>query len=610
ARISRLRAAAEAVLYTPGSSVGRPISVLRSFAPPPAALLQEPDLLQERIQTMATSLLALLGIAADPITSREHILIASPAFTPWLQGEPLDIQKMLYGEDGKPRTAIFSIAHLSEAERMFFVTLLLTAMISWMRRQQGTSSLKALLYMDEIFGYFPPSANPPSKKPMLLLLKQARAFGVGVVLSTQNPVDLDYKGLSNIGTWFVGRLQTSQDQNRVLDGIVGSSDGVLDRTTVKQLLSDMKGRQFLLTSAHLDEPLMFETRWVMSYLKGPISLQEIGTLMAGRQVPVTAAPALGQAEKPGAADGVSEHPVILNEGVEQRYFMPPILADEMVFEPWLAGSATVRFYNSSRNIDELRHYRLKLYLDRFFSSGDWKEAEPLEFDIDECPTSAPERSSFYELPEMFSSFKTLASLEKEFSDFLYQSERLELIRAPDLKIESGPGESEADFLVRVADHQREEKETAAEKLLETFNKKRQQLERKLDSALLKIEKEKGDVTAKTTDTMLSIGTAVLGAFFGRKALSSTTITRTASGFRKAGQVAKEKGDVQRAEAAVAEIQEQIQRLNNDQAAELQELVARYDPALVKTEVFAIKPRRSDIFDLHLCLLWEMVPPRR
>jgi len=665
-RIRTLSEKANATVFTPGSSSGVPVSIVSGFSAPAADVLGDQDTLNSLVGSTATSLLSLINVEGDPLTSKEHILvssillhywrqgddlsiesligaivnppfdkvgvfglshffpqaermklamllnnvIASPSFASWMIGEPLDIQRMLYGDDGRPRTSIFSIAHLGESERMFFVTLLLNAMIGWMRRQQGTSSLKALLYMDEIFGYFPPSRNPPSKKPMLLLLKQARAFGIGVVLSTQNPVDLDYKGLSNIGTWFVGRLQTSQDQNRVLDGIVGASDGQLDRATVKRLLSDMKGRQFLLTSAHLDEPLMFETRWVMSYLKGPISLLEIGKLMAGRQgdeMKLTG----DQLSPPSArSDMLTKRPALISEGVEQRYYQPPLLTEDIVFEPWLAGSATVRFYNASRNIDELKQCDLRLYLDESFREAQWEEGELLEIDLDTCQDSAPADSSFYELPEIFTSMRHLGRLKKEFSDFLYQTERLQLMKAPAVKLESRPGDSEADFRVRIADHMREKKEDAAEKLLAKFKVKRERLEKKLNTALVKIEKEKGDVTAKTTDTLLSIGTAVLGAFFGRKALSSSTITKTASGIRKAGQVAKEKGDVQRAQEAVADIENMIQVLNEEQVEMLEKLVDQYDPAQVEIETFAIKPRRSDIFDLQLCVLWEMIPPHR
>ena len=468
--------------------------------------------------------------------------------------------------------------------------------------------MKALLYMDEIFGYFPPSQNPPSKKPMLLLLKQARAFGIGVVLSTQNPVDLDYKGLSNIGTWFVGRLQTSQDQNRVLDGIVGASDGKLDRGLVKQLLSDMKGRQFLLTSAHLDEPVLFETRWVMSYLKGPISLQEISKLMATRRTEMEQDKPVDEIKQTKDGKSVGEAPPLLSEGIEQRYFLPPLLTEQVYFEPWLAGTASVRFYNSSRNIDEVRECDVRLYLDSSFRQAQWEQSESMDLDLDSCLHSPPENSFFYELPEHFGSMRNLNTLKKEFSDFLYQTERLELLKAPALKLESRPGETTSEFKARIADQLREKKDIAAEKLLAKFKTKRQRLEKKWEGAQLKIEKEKGDVAAKRTDTIISIGTAVLGAFFGRKALSSTTITRTASGIRKAGQVAKEKGDVERALAAVAEIEEQIQLFDEEQADALEALVEKYDPDTIEIEIFAIKPRRSDIYDVQLCLLWEMVPP--
>ncbi|MGW8194118.1 MAG: ATP-binding protein, partial [Desulforhopalus sp.] len=336
-RIGSLRGKTDMTIYTPGSNAGVPVSVLSSFRAPSQEVLADTDTLNSIVNATASSVLALVDISAAPLQSREHILlsslllhfwrlgqdltmetligsivsppfetvgvfpldtyypqpqrmtlamalnnvIASPTFSSWASGMPLDIQRILYAGDGRPRTAIFSIAHLSESERMFFVTTLLNQVVGWMRRQPGAASLKTLLYMDEIFGYFPPSANPPSKNPMMLLLKQARAYGIGVILATQNPVDLDYKGLSNIGSWFVGRLQTRQDQDRVVAGIVGASAGALDAGKVQHLLAGMKGRRFLLTSAHLDEPVLFETRWVMSYLKGPMSKNDIKRLAPG-----------------------------------------------------------------------------------------------------------------------------------------------------------------------------------------------------------------------------------------------------------------------------------------------------------------------------------------
>jgi hypothetical protein len=344
ARIRRLREAVDIAIYTPGSEAGIPVSMLGSFAAPPPAIRADGELLRERVGGTATSLLALLGTDADPVKSREHILIstildaawregrdldlagliqaiqappvsrvgvldlesfypskdrfalalslnnllASPEFAAWTKGEALDVGRMLRTPEGKPRIAICSIAHLGDAERMFFVSLALNQMLAWTRAQSGTTSLRAILYMDEIFGYFPPVANPPSKLPLLTLLKQARAFGVGVVLATQNPVDLDYKGLANAGTWFVGRLQTERDKARVLEGLEGAAADAgarFDKSRMDEILAGLGNRIFLMNNVHDDGPEVFETRWAMSYLRGPLTRAQIKTLMSGRASP-------------------------------------------------------------------------------------------------------------------------------------------------------------------------------------------------------------------------------------------------------------------------------------------------------------------------------------
>jgi len=319
ARIKRFRDSADLAIYTPGSNAGLSVTVLRSFTAPPPALIDQSEAYRERVASSISGLLALLGVEADPISSREHILlanvlhyawragqdldmaslihavqsppfekvgvidletffpakerfalamklnnlIASPGFAGWMEGESLDVGSLLYTRDGKPRLSILSIAHLADAERMFFVTILLNEVLAWIRTQPGTSSLRAVLYMDEIFGYFPPTAKPPSKIPMLTLLKQARAFGLGIVLATQNPVDLDYKGLSNTGTWFLGRLQTKRDKERVLEGLEGASSAAgqsFDRSKMDQILSSLGNRVFLMNNVHEDEPVVFQTR--------------------------------------------------------------------------------------------------------------------------------------------------------------------------------------------------------------------------------------------------------------------------------------------------------------------------------------------------------------
>ena len=362
-RIKRLRDAADFAVYTPGSNAGIPVSILASFAAPPAALRDDEELFRERVMTTVTSLLGLVGIEADPVKSREHVLLstlvtnawtqgqdldiaklvgqvqtppvarigvmdvesfypatdrqklalalnnllAAPGFSAWLQGVPMDIATMLRTPEGKPRVAIVSIAHLADAERMFFVSLLLNQVLSWMRTQSGTTSLRAILYMDEIFGFFPPVATPPSKLPLLTILKQARAFGLGVVLATQNPVDLDYKGLSNAGTWLLGRLQTERDKARVLDGLEGvaaAANASFDKAAMSETLAGLGNRIFLMNNVHEDAPRVFETRWAMSYLRGPLTREQIKTLMDGKRptIPTGAAAAAADSTQRDVAD--------------------------------------------------------------------------------------------------------------------------------------------------------------------------------------------------------------------------------------------------------------------------------------------------------------------
>ncbi len=659
-RIEILKNSGNITIYTPGSSAGVSVSALADFAAPGAAVLEDSDTLTSMVNATTTSLLALIDITGDPLQSKEHILIsslflhywrrgesptmesligaivspplqkvgvfpldrfypqsermklamqlnnvlASPGFAPWTEGAPLDIQQLLYNENGRPRTAVFSIAHLADSERMFFVTMLLNRFIGWMRQQQGSSSLKALLYMDEIFGYFPPTANPPSKKPMLLLLKQARAFGIGVVLATQNPVDLDYKGLSNIGSWFVGRLQTRQDQDRVAEGIAGASDGRLDSVRVRKLLAEMAGRQFLLNSVHLEEPLLFETRWVMSYLKGPVTKDDIRRLMANQMEQAGQLPAASQSAPRAVEQGnnAGAAPMISGD-IEQRFYMAT--AEEApCFSPWLGVNASVRFYNAKRNIDIVEDCAGRLYLDKNWKEPDWDAVEKESVEKDDWLCNAPQQASFYALPAAISTARSLRHLEKEFADYLYQHRRLELFRVQELKFESEPEESLADFTVRFGDFLREKREEAADRLREKYTAKQQRLEDRLDRALLKVEKEEQDVKSKTTDGLISFGTAVLGAFFGRKTFSAGNIRRAASGVRSVGRVSKEKEDVRRAEEVVAALQQDIDALAEEIEQKLAELAEKFSVDNYEIETFAIKSRRADIFDIEIVLLWQ------
>jgi hypothetical protein len=448
ARIARLKNAADFAVYTPGSSAGLPVSVLRSFAPPPSHVGQDKDLLRERIQTTATSLLALLGMEADPITSREHILIsnilestwangkaidlaglirtiqtppferigvmdldsfypakerfqlatrlnnllAAPGFEAWLEGDPLNINRMLFTDSGKSRASIFTISHLSDAERMFFVSMLLNEILAWMRTQAGTSSLRAILYMDEIFGYFPPVKNPPSKAPLLTLLKQARAFGLGVVLSTQNPVDLDYKGLSNIGSWFIGRLQTDRDKERVLAGLEGAAAGSgFDRGRMGEVLAGLGKRVFLLNNVHENAPVTFETRWVLSYLRGPLTREQIKLLMADKKS--VTAPASPQPAAAPAASSATEPPVVA-PGINVMYLPASGAGQGLMYYPAVAGWLDVYYSSAKYKVDVTRKLAVAAMLEDGPVAVDWDQAEEIALSSDDLQTSPLSDANF------------------------------------------------------------------------------------------------------------------------------------------------------------------------------------------------------------------------
>ena len=398
------------------------MNALGSFAPPPAAVMEDRDLVRERVQSTTTSLLALAGIDADPISSREHILVANlfnaawsqgkgldlsslvraiqeppfarvgvmdldsfypskerfqlamrfnnllaaPGFEAWLEGEPMDIGRLLFTAEGRPRASIFTISHLGEAERMFFVSKLLNEILAWVRTQPGTSSLRAVLYMDEIFGFFPPVKNPPSKQPLLTLLKQARAYGLGVVLATQNPVDLDYKGLANTGTWFIGRLQTEGDKQRVMAGLEGAAGGgSFDRGRMERILAGLGKRVFLLNNVHENAPVTFQTRWTLSYLRGPMTREHIKALTAaGAAVksPAPPAPATLQPHvRPAPAAGTAgeSQPPLLPPGITAYYLPASEDAPGIEYFPAVAASLDIHYTNAKQQVDLSRQDGLR-----------------------------------------------------------------------------------------------------------------------------------------------------------------------------------------------------------------------------------------------------------
>ncbi|MBU1667235.1 DUF87 domain-containing protein [bacterium] len=639
-RVAKLTAV-EKTIYTPGSSSGISINILGSLEAPPSEILDDADTFASYLKSTVSSLLSLVKIEADPVSSKEYLLIAqilankwlasenvslealigaiispsfdkigvlplesfypsdkrfalatkfnsiiaSPTFSLWLQGDALDIQKLLYDDNGKAKISIFSISHLSDEERMFFVTLLLNKYIAWMRRQSGTSALKTLLYMDEIFGFFPPSKNPPSKEPMLLLLKQARAFGVGVVLSTQNPVDLDYKGLSNIGTWFIGRLQTSQDIDRVIDGLGGKVGASYSKSEIKSLLSNLKERTFFLKSAHLDDLSIFSTRWVMSYLKGPLQADEISKLMEAKKAtkPQTIM------HKSIEEDGYKKF-IPLDGSIDQKFSID--VTGQNRFRATLQGKVELHYFNQSKGVDE--HETLCLDLELYEDESiDWNNAQSLE----ECPKangSKPSNATFAPLNTDIINDKFLKETQKGLIDWIYKTKRLLTYKCSSPRLTSEPYERLTDFKIRIKDILEEKKEDEIVTLQERYAKKEHLLLKRLQRAQDLVEKEEADASKSMVDT----GIAILGALFGR-----TSSAKLGHAFSKGSRAYKERGDISRAQEQVEAIHEEIELLAEELEGKIDELVEKFDVDAIEIQESAMKPRKSDINVEELSIVW-------
>ena len=661
ARIQRLRDSAEFNIYTPGSTAGTPVSILKSFAAPGSSVASDPELLRERILTTVTGLLGLLGIQANPLQSREHILLstildvawkngqdldlaaviqqiqnppvtrigvldlesfypagerfqlsmmlnnllAAPGFDLWMQGSDLDPATLLYTSTGKPRVAIFSIAHLNDAERMFFVTLLLTQFLGWMRAQSGTSSLRALLYMDEIFGYFPPVANPPSKTPLLTLLKQGRAFGVGTVLATQNPVDLDYKGLANAGTWFIGRLQTEQDKARLLDGLESAaSQARFDRGKMESILSNLPGRVFLMNNTHEDQPQIFQTRWTMSYLRGPLTRTQIQQLRlepssAPIQSPKQAAPA-------APARSTTSRPV-LPPAIPQYYL--PARGDgasaSPVYRPKLLGLGAVYYADAKAGVAFEQEIAAMLALSHGISDIDWQNCESANVKEPELDRFPVEGIAYEDLPAAAAQAKNYERWNKNFAEWIFRTQSVSLLRSPSTSSISKPGESEKDFRIRLQQNSREQRDRAVEQLRKKYSSKVDALQERLRRAQQAVDRETEQAQHAKVQTAISFGTTVLGALFGRKKLSMSTLGRATTAARGVGRSMKESEDIGRAQDTVEALQQQLTDLEAGLKSETDALTAAMDPQSEKLEAVELKPKKTNISVKLVALLWTL-----
>jgi hypothetical protein len=669
-RIQKLRDAADVVVYTPGSNAGIPVSILKSFAAPSQEILDDTEMLRERISTTVTSLLGLIGVETDPIKSREHILLstildhtwkagqnldlatliqqiqtppvakigvlnldsfypskgrfalamqlnnllASPGFSAWLEGEALDVGHMLHSPEGKPRLAIFSIAHFNDAERMFFVTLLLSQTLGWVRAQSGTTSLRAILYMDEIFGYFPPVANPPSKQPLLTLLKQARAFGLGVVLATQNPVDLDYKGLANTGTWFIGRLQTERDKARVLEGLEGasaSSGKKFDKQGMEQLLAGLGNRVFLMNNVHEDAPEVFQTRWTLSYLRGPLTRTQIKMLMD----PLKAGEGSGVKGKGTEALEPSPHPSPLTHH-RQRPMLPPDVPQHfipirgsqpsgsaLIYQPMLLGASRVRVSDSKAGVDVTQDVTVLAPISDGAVAVDWDHAIEADLAIADLEPSPSDGPQFGEVPSPASKAKNYEAWNRDFAGWLFRTQKVDLFKSPSTKDVSKPGESERDFRVRLQQSGREARDKQSDSLRRKYAPKIAALQDRIRRAGQMVERQQAESRSSQMQAAISVGASILGAFLGRKTISAANIGRATTAIRGAGRAIKESGDVGQAEENVSALRQQLADLETQFKTESDALAAATDPLNEKLERVSLKPTKANISVKLVALAW-------
>jgi hypothetical protein len=701
-RIRLLRDSVDFTIYTPGSDAGIPVSILGSLSAPPLDFEEHAETIRERISGTVGALLGLAGIKSDPVRSRESILLAgifehfwkqredldlaklilsvqnppvrqvgvfdvdtffpekdrfelamafnalmaSPTFQSWLSGDPLDIATMLYTPEGGPRHCIFYLAHLSDSERMFFVTLLLENVLTWVRAQPGTSSLRALLYFDEVFGFLPPVAEPSSKRPLLTLLKQARAFGLGCVLVTQNPVDLDYKGLTNTGTWFIGKLQAERDKERVLEGLktaiaeAGGSGGKVDYDA---LISQLGNRVFLMHNVHEDKPVVFQTRWAMSYLSGPLTRPQIRKLMeerkkqlspagpsspslkqessvssSARVVSAGADPAAGvpagfSAIRPASDPSVPMVYLPVCRSAEESMHQLPrgassegeMISRQLVYEPAVIGVADVSFSDRKRAVNERKTLVLALQAKPGVTgSADWGSAEALGIPPDRLskePASLPgsgEGPFFAPVPETANTARELGEFGKQLADWLFYHERLQMTVHPGLGLIRGRDESERDFRIRLQQASREQRDREVDLLEQKFTPRLGKLQERIRKEELELARDEADHQSRKTQELIGLGESVLGLFLGRKSSRSLS-----SALGKRRMTSNARMDVEESKEVIGDLQEEIAQLNAEMKSMADAIALKWEQFETGLATEEIAPKRTDISVLLVALGW-------
>ncbi|HSL74955.1 MAG TPA: helicase HerA-like domain-containing protein [Ilumatobacteraceae bacterium] len=683
--IAGLRAATDFTIYTPGSEAGVPLNIVGSLQVPGDLL--DAETVADEIEGYVTGLLGLVGVDADPLASREHILLsnlishswsegrpldlmslvgmvpsppirklgvfdvdqffpadarmalamklngllASPSFASWAMGAPLDIQSMLYTPDGRGRCAIVTTAHLSDEERQFVTSLVLSKLVTWMRRQSGTTDLRAMLYMDEVAGYLPPTATPPTKKPIMLLMKQARAFGVGVVLSTQNPVDLDYKAMSNAGTWMIGRLQTERDKARLLEGM-SSAAGSVDVAAVDATISGLGKREFVLRRADRDEPEVFTTRWAMSYLRGPMTRDQIKTLhpeppTAGAAAPArpsTGAPAdiamSGSVPPPVATptpattadDTLASMPVVA-DGIAVRFVdvAAPWLGDVggdsrgTVLEPALVARVAIRYDDTKADlVHDVEHEAV------LFPLGDTVDMTRLvqvDYDDRDLRTDPPTGATFRPARARIDTKSFFTGAERSLRDHLTRSLTIEIPCNTDLKLYGRPGESPEDFAGRcaaVADDRADEQIAALRSKYEArATRLRDQIEAAEDRARVTVEESKSKKNSEFFSTAGSMLGGLLGGSRSKTKMIGDLLGDAGTAARRRGSTTASERRVDAAQNKVERLVAQYEELEAELAEEVADIASTWDDRAAQVTSMTIGLERSDVVVTHLALAW-------
>ncbi len=683
-RVQTLKDSVQFAIYTPGSNTGLPVSILASLAAPPIPWEANVELLREKISGTVTALLGLIGLKdIDPVRSREHILLANifehawsqgqdldlgelilqtqtppfeklgvfdvnrffpekerfdlamllnnilaaPAFQAWIEGTPLDIPKLIYDASGKPRHTIFYLAHLPEAERMFFVTLFYSAVESWMRTQSGTTSLRALVYFDEIFGYLPPIGNPPSKEPMLRMLKQARAFGVGLLLATQNPVDVDYKALSNAGTWFIGKLGTEQDKARLLDGLASAVPGGLDRREYDDLISSIGKRVFLLRNVHEKHPVLFQTRWAMNYLAGPVTRAQIPALnalagvteamatppapatpvapaaagipSAGTEVKTAVSAASGAGEMPGsqtkpAAPGqVTEYFLPENLSLQKaaqeygRFLPPDASAAGTLYQPVLLAQAHVRYLNRKYNLDLERQTAALIIEPDKRGLVRWDEFRVQPIELRALDRSPRPDARFASLGGALTDGKILKSMEADFVDWIYRAGEVQIKANEALGVYAGPDVSEADFATLCQEAAATKAEAEVAKVEAQFQRKVDSLETKLTKEERELEEDEAEYKRRKLEETATHAETLFSLFSKRRRSVSSSMSKRRMTSRAREEVEESKDEIER-------LQREIDALEAEMQKALDELEQKWEDVAARTTSIPVTPYKKDI----------------